>query len=65
VPFASLAAAAYGADGLNVETHVCGSKGIGDDPKQSITPATLAKLIKDCKEIHSRSTGYYVPVQKA
>jgi 3-deoxy-7-phosphoheptulonate synthase len=38
VPFASLAAAAYGADGLNVETHVCGSKGIGDDPKQSITP---------------------------
>ena len=65
VPFASLAAAAYGADGLNVETHVCGSKGIGDDPKQSITPAVLARLIADCKEIHSRSKAYQLPVQKA
>lgn len=65
VPFASLAAAAYGADGLNVETHVCGSKGIGDDPKQSITPAVLARLIRDCKEIHSRARTYLVPVQKA
>jgi len=65
VPFASLAAAAYGADGLNVEAHVCGSKGIGDDPKQAITPAILARLIRDCKEIHGRSAGYRLPVQKA
>jgi 3-deoxy-7-phosphoheptulonate synthase len=65
VPFAALAAAAYGADGLNIETHVCGTKGIGDDPKQSITPATLAKLVRDCKEIHLRSANYPLPVQKA
>ena len=65
VPFAALAAAAYGADGLNVETHVCGAKGIGDDPKQSITPATLAKLVRDCKEIHAQARGYNLPVQKA
>ncbi|HNY32157.1 MAG TPA: 3-deoxy-D-arabino-heptulosonate 7-phosphate synthase [Fibrobacteria bacterium] len=65
VPFASLAAAAYGADGLNVETHVCGSKGIGDDPKQSITPAVLAQLIRDAKEIHARTLGYRIPMTKA
>jgi 3-deoxy-7-phosphoheptulonate synthase len=38
VPFACLAAAAYGADGLIVETHVDPKHGIGDDPKQAITP---------------------------
>jgi 3-deoxy-7-phosphoheptulonate synthase len=65
VPFASMAAVAYGADGLNVETHVCGSKGIGDDPKQSITPAVLAQLIKDGKELHSRMKAYALPLQTA
>ncbi len=65
VPFAAMAAVAYGADGLNVETHVCGSKGIGDDPKQAITPAVLAQLIRDGKELHARMKGYTLPLQSA
>lgn len=47
VPGSTLAALGYGADGIIVETHIAPQKGIGDDPKQSITPAVLAKLIKD------------------
>ena len=47
VPSASLAAIAYGADGVIVETHCNPKYGIGDDPKQSITPEVLHKLIKD------------------
>jgi 3-deoxy-7-phosphoheptulonate synthase len=43
----SLAAIAYGADGLVIESHVNPISGIGDDPKQSITPDVLAKLIRD------------------
>ena len=52
VPFAALAAAAYGADGLIVETHVNPIKGIGDDPKQAVTPEALGKLIRDARAIH-------------
>ncbi|MFY0686790.1 MAG: hypothetical protein JXQ90_06475 [Cyclobacteriaceae bacterium] len=51
VPSAALAAMAYGADGVIVETHCNPQKGIGDDPKQSLTPATLAQLITDIKAI--------------
>ena len=49
----SLAAMAYGADGLCIESHVNPIKGIGDDPAQSITPDVLKKLIIDCTQIWS------------
>ena len=52
VPFASLAAAAYGADGLIIESHVNPKSGIGDDPKQAVTPDVLAKIIADSRAIH-------------
>ncbi len=51
VPGAALAAMAYGADGLIIESHVDPAHGIGDDPKQAITPEVLAKLIKDAQTI--------------
>ncbi|MDP0499049.1 MAG: 3-deoxy-D-arabino-heptulosonate 7-phosphate synthase [Verrucomicrobiota bacterium JB022] len=51
VPAASLAAIAYGADGVIVETHLQPRKGIGDDPKQSITPDVLRQLIQDLRAL--------------
>ncbi|HEY9248294.1 MAG TPA: 3-deoxy-D-arabino-heptulosonate 7-phosphate synthase, partial [Rariglobus sp.] len=42
VPACALAAVAYGADGLCIEAHVQPSRGIGDDPRQALTPAALA-----------------------
>ncbi len=51
VPSASLAAMSYGADGIIVETHCNPKHGIGDDPKQSITPEVLGKLIQDINAI--------------
>lgn len=58
VPHAAMAAAAYGADGCIIETHCNPIKGIGDDPKQAITPMVLEKLIKDMQAIslNARST---------
>lgn len=53
VPAAALAAIAYGADGVIVETHSNPTSGIGDDPKQSITPAVLAELIRDIRTLWS------------
>ena len=53
VPFAALAAAAYGADGLIVEAHVSPVKGIGDDPKQAVTPEVLYKLVRNARAIHA------------
>jgi 3-deoxy-7-phosphoheptulonate synthase len=50
VPSAALAAVAYGADGLCIESHVNPSHGIGDDPRQSITPDVLKKLIRQARE---------------
>ncbi|HTT55703.1 MAG TPA: 3-deoxy-D-arabino-heptulosonate 7-phosphate synthase [Opitutaceae bacterium] len=47
----ALAAMAYGADGLCIEAHVQPSKGIGDDPKQAVTPDTLANIIRVAKQI--------------
>ena len=47
VPACSLAAIAYGADGLIIETHVNPITGIGDDPKQAVTPDVLRKLVHD------------------
>jgi 3-deoxy-7-phosphoheptulonate synthase len=51
VPACALAAVAYGADGLCIESHVQPAKGIGDDPKQAITPDQLAELIAQAKQI--------------
>jgi 3-deoxy-7-phosphoheptulonate synthase len=45
VPACALAAVAYGADGLCIEAHVQPSQGIGDDPKQAVTPEVLKELI--------------------
>ena len=57
VPAAALAAVAYGADGLCIESHVDPSKGIGDDPKQAITPDMLAKTIRRAKQLWALSRG--------
>ncbi len=51
VPACALAALAYGADGLCVEAHVQPSKGIGDDPKQALTPEVLGETIRLAREI--------------
>lgn len=53
VPAAALAAMAYGADGLIIETHVQPIKGIGDDPKQALTPEVLKQLIADVRTVWS------------
>jgi 3-deoxy-7-phosphoheptulonate synthase len=53
VPACALAAVAYGADGLVIEAHVTPSHGIGDDPKQALTPAVLAGLVAQARAIHS------------
>lgn len=51
VPACSLAAVAYGADGLCIESHVEPVNGIGDDPKQALTPKVLAETIRQAKLI--------------
>jgi 3-deoxy-7-phosphoheptulonate synthase len=51
VPAAALAAVAYGADGLCIESHVEPAKGIGDDPKQSLTPDVLKTVIRQAREL--------------
>ena len=51
VPAAALAAVAYGADGLCMEAHVSPSHGIGDDPKQALTPDVLKKTIAQAKQL--------------
>jgi len=51
VPQCALAAVAYGADGLCIETHCNPKGGIGDDPKQAITPDVLRNLIVDARQI--------------
>ena len=53
VPACALAAVAYGADGLCIEAHVSPSHGIGDDPKQAVTPKALAELIIRAKALHA------------
>jgi 3-deoxy-7-phosphoheptulonate synthase len=51
VPACALAAIAYGADGLCIEAHVQPSKGIGDDPKQAVTPVVLTETIRRAREV--------------
>lgn len=53
VPACALAAVAYGADGLCIEAHVSPGHGIGDDPKQAVTPRVLAELIIKAKALHA------------
>ncbi|MGA2016685.1 MAG: 3-deoxy-D-arabino-heptulosonate 7-phosphate synthase [Opitutaceae bacterium] len=53
VPACALAAVAYGADGLCIEAHVNPSQGIGDDPKQALTPEVLAETIAQARQIWS------------
>jgi 3-deoxy-7-phosphoheptulonate synthase len=53
VPACALAAVAYGADGLCIESHVQPARGIGDDPKQALTPDQLAETIAQAKQIWS------------
>ncbi len=51
VPACALAAVAYGADGLCIEAHVKPSAGIGDDPKQALTPEALTKTIAQARAL--------------
>jgi 3-deoxy-7-phosphoheptulonate synthase len=57
VPACALAAVAYGADGLCIESHVNPSHGIGDDPKQAVTPEVLSGIIKQAKLIYAMRRG--------
>ncbi len=65
VPHAALAAVAYGADGLLIETHCQPKKGIGDDPKQSVTPEVLAHIIREARALHARLPHLAPPAQGA
>jgi 3-deoxy-7-phosphoheptulonate synthase len=58
VPHTCLSAVAYGADGLNIECHVNPQRGIGDDPKQAITPPVLQQIIKDANKIFNMKIKY-------
>ena len=51
VPACALAAVAYGADGLCIEAHVNPTEGIGDDPKQALTPIALTETIAQAKQL--------------
>jgi 3-deoxy-7-phosphoheptulonate synthase len=62
VPHACLAAASYGADGLLIETHIQPKKGVGDDPKQAVTPELLTQLIRDARELHGVAKKYLARV---
>ena len=62
VPACALAAVAYGADGLCIESHVEPAKGIGDDPKQAVTPEVLKETIAQAKQLWAlRNTGSRKP----
>ena len=47
----SMAAVAYGADGLCIEANIDPAKGLGDDPKQAITPEAFATLLRKCEAV--------------
>lgn len=57
VPACALAAVAYGADGLCIESHVSPSHGIGDDPKQALTPDVLKTTITQAKQLWAIRRG--------
>jgi 3-deoxy-7-phosphoheptulonate synthase len=60
VPACALAAVAYGADGLCIESHISPSHGIGDDPKQALTPEVLADTIAQAKQLWAIRRGLKV-----
>jgi 3-deoxy-7-phosphoheptulonate synthase len=67
-PHSALAAIAYGADGIIIETHVNPKKGIGDDPKQAITPDVLKSIITDAHVIFAMRDKYtknYLNIKKS
>jgi 3-deoxy-7-phosphoheptulonate synthase len=57
VPACALAAVAYGADGLCIETHIDPPHGIGDDPKQAVTPEVLAAIIRQARQLWALRRG--------
>ena len=57
VPAASLAAMAYGADGLCIECNISPSKGIGDDPKQAVTPDVLKMILQQARAVWKIRSG--------
>jgi 3-deoxy-7-phosphoheptulonate synthase len=61
VPACALAAVAYGADGLCIEAHVDPAHGLGDDPKQAVTPAVLAGLIQEARALHALRRSHRRP----
>ena len=61
VPGCALAAIAYGADGLCIEAHVQPNQGIGDDPKQAVTPAVLAEIIGQARQVWALRRAPKVP----
>jgi 3-deoxy-7-phosphoheptulonate synthase len=65
VPHAALAAVAYGADGLVIETHCQPKKGVGDDPKQAITPDVLGRIIREGRELHAKVRSLTKAMQAA
>ena len=50
----SLAAIAYGADGLCIEAHIDPARGIGDDPKQAVKPEKMKEIIEGCRLLWSQ-----------
>ncbi len=58
VPHAIFAAFSYGADGIIVEVHSNPSLGIGDDPKQAISPKMLKTIIKDSSDLFNNVRQY-------
>jgi 3-deoxy-7-phosphoheptulonate synthase len=65
VPACALAAVAYGADGLCLEAHISPAHGLGDDPKQAVTPAALAGLIKEAKALHALRRSHRSPATQS
>jgi len=51
VPAATLAAIAYGADGVCLEAHIDPRRGIGDDPKQALDQKELALTLRRAKSV--------------
>jgi 3-deoxy-7-phosphoheptulonate synthase len=63
VPFCAAAAIAYGADGVCIESHIRPQEGIGDDPKQSLTPDVLKDLIAELGSLWSLKNKFHRPYQ--
>jgi 3-deoxy-7-phosphoheptulonate synthase len=61
VPFCAAAAIAYGADGVCIESHIRPQEGIGDDPKQSLTPDVLKDLIVELGSLWSLKNKFHRP----